>query len=57
MLPRRVINEPNKVLRDYIIQNNLHLLKKQYYQRHKILNDDFNIFFEKEIQEDNDRDE
>jgi len=37
--------EVNKALREYILHNNVEMLKNQYMEKHRTMNEDFNIFF------------
>jgi hypothetical protein len=39
------------------VKNNLENLKQQYIEKHRILNEDFNMFLDFEIKEENQRDE
>lgn len=49
--------EENKAaFRDLLIKNNVEMMKEQYIERHRIMNEDFNIFFDKEIEAERERD-
>jgi hypothetical protein len=44
-------------MREHIIKKNLLILKKQYYEKHIMLNNEFNSNFEREMANDDEYDE